>query len=214
MALTNLLSVINKIQSQPSWQERQRLLQISSLWPEVVGASVAQQTRPTGIYRQVLQVAVSSSTWSQALVFERRRILNKLLPLLAPNLEPIVDIHFSTSKWKSGGESNMANAATNVLEVIPEILLEHPCYIAPTKIHLQTHLKNHLKIQSQNLPQKNPDQQLPMPPTSALEAFRRLSSIVKSQTLAMPKCPRCKAAAPDGELKRWQMCSTCVRKMF
>lgn len=190
MALTNLVPVIAKIQSQPNWQDRKRFLQIINRWHEVVGASVAQQTRPTGIYRQVLQVAVSSSTWSQALVFERLRILTKLQPLLPKGMEPITDIHFSTAKWHSLKTPIPLTDSTPV----PEILLQHPSYISPTK-----------SVEAN---------QLMLPPSSALEAFQRLMAIVKTQSVCMPKCPRCKCAVPLGELKRWEMCSTCVRLEF
>jgi predicted nucleic acid-binding Zn ribbon protein len=190
MALTNLVPVIAKIQSQPNWQDRQRFLQIINRWHEVVGASVAQQTRPTGIYRHVLQVAVSSSTWSQALVFERLRILSKLEPLLPSGMEPIVDIHFSTAKWHSlKPTSKPAESA----KPIPELLLLHPSYISPKILKTS---------------------QLNLPPSSPLEAFQRLTAIVKTQTATMPKCPRCRCATPLGELKRWEMCSTCIRIQF
>jgi predicted nucleic acid-binding Zn ribbon protein len=191
MSLTNLLPVIAKIQSQPNWQDRRRFLQIINLWHEIVGASVANQTRPTGIYRQVLQVAVSSSAWSQALVFERLRILSKLQPLLTAGMEPITDIHFSTAKWHSLKAS--VELQTESLKSIPEMLLQHPSYIAPKTLK---------------------STQLPLPPSTALEAFQRLSAIVKTQTATMPKCPRCRCATPLGELRRWEMCSTCVRVGF
>ncbi len=194
MALTNLVPVIAKIQSQPNWQDRQRFLQIINRWHEVVGASVANQTRPTGIYRHVLQVAVSSSTWSQALVFERLRILSKLQPLLPSGMEPIVDIHFSTAKWHSL-KPTLESAES--VKLVPELLLQHPSYISPKSISKSTSVS-----------------QLTLPPSSALEAFQRLAAIVKTQTATMPKCPRCRCAAPLGELKRWGMCSTCIRIEF
>jgi predicted nucleic acid-binding Zn ribbon protein len=190
MSLTNLLPVIAKIQSQPNWQDRRRFLQIISHWHEVVGASVAQQTRPTGIYRAVLQVSVSSSAWCQALVFERLRILSKLQPLLPAGMEPITDIHFSTAKWHS---LKASVESPESLTSVSELLLHHPSYIAPKTLK---------------------STQLPLPPSTALEAFQRLSAIVKTQTATMPKCPRCRCAAPLGELRRWEMCSTCVRIGF
>jgi predicted nucleic acid-binding Zn ribbon protein len=190
MSLTSLLPIINKIQSQPNWQDRRRFLKITSLWHQLVGASVAKQTRPTGIYRHILQVAVSNSVWSQALAFERLRILSKLQPLLGHGMEPIIDIHFSTAKWNSP-----VKVAPEFVkpELIPEILLQHPSYIAPSP---------------------KSTSQLSIPPSSAMEAFERLRSIVKTQTATMPKCPRCRCATPLGELKRWEMCSTCIRREF
>jgi len=198
MALTNLIPTINKIQSQPNWQDRRRFLKIVSLWSKLVGESVAKQTRPTGIYRNILQVAVSSSAWSQALVFERIRIVSKLQPLLGSEMEPIVDIHFSTAKWSSPPKAITESPKSETLQPLPEILIQHPSYIAPTP---KKSTKDHAT-------------QLNIPPSNPLEAFERLRSLVKDQTANMPKCPRCRCASPLGELKRWGICSTCVRRDF
>ena len=119
MGLTNLSPIIAKIQDQPNWYQRRLLLQITKQWSQIVGTAVSQQTRPTGIYRQVLQVAVANSAWSQALMFERRQILAKLQPYL--NKEAITDIHFSTAKWQTMSKPI----------AIPELLEHHPSYIAP-----------------------------------------------------------------------------------
>ena len=101
MSLTSLSQVIGNIQTHTNWQQQRRFLRILEHWSNIVGDSVAAQTRPTGVYREVLQVAVSTSVWSQALMFERLRILEKLHPLIAGMGEPIQDIHFSTAKWRS-----------------------------------------------------------------------------------------------------------------
>ncbi|AFY73015.1 putative RNA-binding protein containing Zn ribbon [Synechococcus sp. PCC 7502] len=198
MSLTSLSPIIATIQAQPSWQDRRRFLQIISHWHTVVGASVAQQTRPTGIYRNVLQVAVANSAWSQALAFERLRILSKLQPLLLNGMEPIVDIHFSTAKWNAIKQpiKESLNSSQEPKKPIPELLIQHPSYISPKRL------------------EASQVKQLPLPPSNALEAFHRLTAIVKTQNATMPKCPRCKCSTPQGELKRWQMCSTCVRQEF
>ncbi|NJL22489.1 MAG: DUF721 domain-containing protein [Leptolyngbyaceae cyanobacterium SM1_3_5] len=97
MALRSLHHVLNSLQ-QSAWQERQQFQRLAAVWGEVVGATIATQTRPIGIQRQVLQVATSNSVWSQTLAFERIRILDRLnaqLPLA------LTDIRFSPRQWQT-----------------------------------------------------------------------------------------------------------------
>jgi predicted nucleic acid-binding Zn ribbon protein len=180
MSLTGLSQVIGHIQSQSNWRQRTQFLQISQAWSEIVGASVAGQTRPTGIYQQVLQVAVSSSVWSQALSFERVRILAKLNDRLA--IAPaILDIHFSTAKWASKPKQLQR-------QDLAEELKRHPSYLAVTT------------------PQSAPVK----PPQDPLEAFDRWSVLIKQRSSELPKCDRCGCPSPQGEIARWKMCRACA----
>jgi predicted nucleic acid-binding Zn ribbon protein len=195
MSLSTLGQVIDLIQSKESWQHHRQFLQIVEHWPHVVGESVAQQTRPSGVYRQVLQVAVSSSVWSQALVFERRRILAKLNPMLVGSAPPLADIHFSTAKWSSlpNQTTNKAGLGAVKASEPSELMQQHPSFMQSPR----------------SMPQANANQ-----PTTALEAFQRWSNAVKHSTAHLPKCPCCSCATPSGELSRWQMCRTCARHEF
>lgn len=189
MALTNLSQVIGQIQTQEGWQQRRQFLLILEHWSRIVGESVAMQTRPTGIYRQVLQVAVSNSSWSQALTFERQRILKKLHPFLAGYPETVKDIHFSTAKWFSTKEER------SPVPVDPsEFIKQHPSYIS-------------VKIDLAPLSRSKADQ--PKEPLDALTAFNRWANLVKSSTSSLPKCSRCQCPTPKGEITRWGMCRNC-----
>ncbi|MEE3719026.1 DUF721 domain-containing protein [Tumidithrix elongata RA019] len=180
MSLTGLSQVIGHIQSQTNWRQRNQFLQILQTWSEIVGDSVASQTRPTGVYQQVLQVAVSSSVWSQALSFERVRILTKLNAQLA--IAPaIADIHFSTAKWASKPKQPLRPDLT-------EQLKQHPSYLSVAT--------------TQTAPVK--------PPQDALEAFDRWSALIKQRSSELPKCDRCGCPSPQGEIARWQMCRACA----
>jgi predicted nucleic acid-binding Zn ribbon protein len=100
MSLIGLPNILNGIQSRTSWQQRCQYLLIVEKWAEIVGESVAKQTCPIGVYQKSLQVAVSNSVWSQALTFERVRILAKVNALFGvAGTIAIADIHFSTAKW-------------------------------------------------------------------------------------------------------------------
>jgi predicted nucleic acid-binding Zn ribbon protein len=196
MSLNSLSQVIDRIQLDENWQHHRQYLQILGHWAAVVGESVAEQTRPCGVYRQVLQVAVSSSVWSQALVFERRRILVKLNPKLVGSAPPLLDIHFSTAKWASPSKPNQPNksASAPIAETeLSELMKLHPSFVRSPQSSLPTH---------------------PRPPETALEAFQRWSEAVKHSTAHLPKCPCCSCPTPLGELSRWRMCRTCARHEF
>ena len=190
MSLTGLPNILHSIQSRSSWQQRCQYLLIVETWSDIVGASVAKQTCPIGVYQKTLQVAVSSAVWSQALTFERLRILAKVNAKLgSANTLAIADIHFSTAKWATRQQD------LDQLKVVAE---DHPSYlpaIAKDKLTSNQHppLKNHLK-----------------PPENASEAFDRWQEVMKLRTTQLPKCPRCDRPALTGEISRWQMCRVCA----
>lgn len=47
-------------------------------WPEIVGADVAQRTRPECFRNGALVVRVSTSSWAQELSFQKEAILRRL----------------------------------------------------------------------------------------------------------------------------------------
>ena len=98
MAFAPVNTILDGIQAQANWTKHRLWLKICRHWQDAVGEAVAIHTCPTGIYRHVLQVAVSSGVWAQSLSFERRSILQKLHLLIED--DSIVDIHFSTARWE------------------------------------------------------------------------------------------------------------------
>jgi predicted nucleic acid-binding Zn ribbon protein len=198
MALSGLSHILHNIQSRTSWQQRCQYLLVVEHWAAIVGESVAQQSSPIGIHQNVLQVAVSNSIWSQALTFERLRILTKINDMMA-KLSPqrnsqdaikIVDIHFSTAKWATRQQTLSLAKLSNT---------EHPSYLPEIK---------------NSSASPTPLQPLP-PPENAREAFERWQKIMKLRSPQMPRCPQCDRPTMKGELTRWQMCRVCaIEKLF
>ncbi|NUN65749.1 DUF721 domain-containing protein [Pseudanabaena biceps] len=196
MSLTGLPNILNKIQSRTSWQQRCQYLLIVEKWSDIVGESVAKQTCPIGVYQKSLQVAVSNAVWSQALTFERVRILAKINALLgtSKSLE-IADIHFSTAKWATQ-QKVIAES-----KVVPE---DHPSYLPaianPSKI----------KLNPKNSKLEIKQVEVIKAPESPSDAFQRWQEVMKQRTHQMPQCPKCDRPALTGEISRWQMCRVCA----
>jgi len=191
MPLTGLPNILHDIQSRTSWQQRCQYLLIVEKWAEIVGESVAKQTCPIGVYQKSLQVAVSSPVWSQALTFERVRLLAKINALLgSSNSLAIADIHFSTAKWATQQQT---------LKEQRVVAADHPSYLPAIAPELVTKTLKGQKLEN-----------IPKPPETASEAFQRWQEVMKLRTNQMPKCPRCDRPALTGEISRWQMCRVCA----
>ena len=197
MSLTGLPNILHDIQSRSSWQQRRQYLFILEKWSDIVGESVAKQTCPLGVYQKALQVAVSSSVWSQALAFERVRILAKINALLGGDSSlAIADIHFSTAKWATQ-QQTIAQAKV--------VMEDHPSYLPAIASSIQkANHKPDLKSNKLKLPD------IPKPPENASEAFQRWQTVMKLRTNQLPNCPRCDRPALIGEISRWQMCRVCA----
>lgn len=102
--MQSLRQVMTDLESSPQWRSQAALRNVLRVWPQAVGAAVAQHSRPTGFKKQVLQVMVTSAAWSQTLTFERLQILEKLRPRL-PQAIVISDIRFSPGRWSSSPQS-------------------------------------------------------------------------------------------------------------
>ena len=197
MSLTGLPNILHDIQSRSSWQQRRQYLFILEKWSDIVGDLVAKQTCPMGVYQKTLQVAVSSSVWSQALAFERVRILAKINALLGGDSSlAIADIHFSTAKWATQ-QQTLAEAKV--------VMEDHPSYLPAIASSIQkANHKPDLKSNKLKLPD------IPKPPENASEAFQRWQTVMKLRTNQLPNCPRCDRPALIGEISRWQMCRVCA----
>ena len=123
-SLNHVLAAL-KQQSSPELQQYHRLLEI---WQAVVEPSVALQTRPLYVTRQVLSVATSSSVWAQTLSLQRYALLKKLNVQLG---EPLVDIRFSTAHWHKRAHGSKAIAPS--LEGHPSRAKHVPTRLHPGK---------------------------------------------------------------------------------
>jgi predicted nucleic acid-binding Zn ribbon protein len=175
--------------SQKGWQKHYQFQKVAAHWPEIVGAAVAPQTRPTGVYDRILKVAVSTPQWSQALAFQRLKLLEKLQDFLQQP-DAIVDIHFSTAQWYSPPKLPPG--------------MDKPLILAGASRGKHTNPKRKGSAQA------GASMQLQMPPQDAKEAFERWAKLVKQYTAKLPKCSRCGCASSLEELNRWQMCHICA----
>jgi predicted nucleic acid-binding Zn ribbon protein len=123
MSFQPLQQLLGSLENQIKRPEEKQLQQVIRKWAEVVGAIVSQQTRPIAIQRGTLKVATSNAVWSQNLVFERQRILEKLNAILST---PISDIRFSTTDWHK----------VDFVEDATEIWAEHPSRVEPVLFKL------------------------------------------------------------------------------
>ncbi|MBD2090109.1 DUF721 domain-containing protein [Microcoleus sp. FACHB-1515] len=185
MALRSLHHVLNLLE-QSAWQERQQFQRLTTVWSEVVGATIATQTRPIAIQRQVLQVATSNTVWSQTLAFERVRILDRLNAQLATAL---VDIRFSPRQWQT---EQPAIATPTAL-----LFQMHPCRVEATE-----------PIAHQNSIESTSANQTPT------IAFQHWAIAMQTRSQHLPLCPVCDCPTPAGELQRWSMCTHCVVKQW
>lgn len=188
MGLQSLPQLLNVMANQDSWHERRQFQKLLACWAETVGATVAAQTRPIGLQRQVLQVATASSVWAQNLAFERHRILEKLNARLALNL---TDIRFSTAHWRSEFQQN---SVENFSETVI-LWREHP-----SRINSAAALTARLPAQ-------------PIARNSQT-AFRNWARAVRLRSQHLPLCPVCQSPTPEGELIRWSICSLCAAQRF
>lgn len=188
MDFQSLPQLLNAMTQQESWSDRRLFQQLLACWGEVVGATVADHTRPIGFQRQVLQVATASAVWAQNLAFERHRILDKLNARLTLNL---TDIRFSTAHWQTEFQQN---SVENFSETVI-LWREHP-----SRIQAAPRLTARSPVQPG----------IPSPQT----AFRNWARTVRLQSQHLPLCPVCHAPTPEGELIRWSACSLCAAQQF
>ena len=196
MSFQSLPQLLNSISSQESWRGRRQFQSLIASWPELVGAAVAAQTQPISIQRRVLQVAAANSAWAQNLAFERQHILEKLNARLELDL---TDIRFSTASWRceapilSGQISGQVSGELGVENFSEAAILwrDHPS----------------------RLPYRG-RRSIPKLARDPQTAFRDWARAMRIQSQHLPLCPSCGCPCPDGELKRWAVCSLCAAKQF
>lgn len=117
----SLHHILDVIENQPGWEVQQQFRLILSHWSGVVGATVADHTRPTGIDRSVLWVATSSPIWAQELTFKRHLILQKLHEKLG-----VQSLEEPLANNSSGDLSNLPDRLIPLLKNPPPNTSGHP----------------------------------------------------------------------------------------
>ncbi|NET59658.1 MAG: DUF721 domain-containing protein [Symploca sp. SIO2E6] len=183
--LKSLNHILCKLEEQPEWEGLKQFQRLVNCWRQVVGATVAQQTQPYSISRDILYVATSSSVWAQELQFKRRFILKKLNAQLTIQL---VDIRFSTAQWKKNNRSN------EVSELQSSSWQEHPSYLAETVS--VSPIESTAAVEDPH------------------SAYQRWVKLMQTRSQQLPWCPECQCPTPPGELQRWGICCLCAAKRW
>ncbi|KGF71389.1 hypothetical protein DO97_21460 [Neosynechococcus sphagnicola sy1] len=178
MTFQSLDQLLGQWQSQqPRQQQFQHLVKV---WPGVVGAVVAAQTRPISIYQGTLRVATASAAWAQNLTFERRRILIKLNTLLTI---PVEDIRFTPGQWQQSPKLRTATQPSiNPWADHPSQIPVVPPRLPTPSVAPQTafqHWATVMRARSQSLP-LCPHCHAPCPP-GELERWGRCSLCAAKQ---------------------------------
>ncbi|NJL91410.1 MAG: DUF721 domain-containing protein [Coleofasciculaceae cyanobacterium SM2_1_6] len=206
--------ILDVIENQPGWLTQQQFRLILRLWAEVVGETVADHTRPTGLDRQVLWVATSSPVWAQELGYKRHMILRKLSHLLTqkfgtPAQVALTDIKFSPKYWQH------PNFSTKNPE---PSLAQHPSYLPPLPessdllIGSLTDLAQNSSLSLS--PDLLPDSRHHSPPVPEKRLSQSWWQKIQARSTHLPLCPQCQCPTPPGELDRWQCCSLCATKKW
>jgi predicted nucleic acid-binding Zn ribbon protein len=188
MPFQGLQSLLRQIERQYQSPIQRHWRSLVEVWPLVMGEKLAAQTRPTNIRAQILQVAVANPVLVQTLMFDRSRLLKKLVAQLVDRqieLTPettITDIRFSTAGWHQPTSIDSPYNQFNSWD-------HHPCQALPGSV----------------------------PPSPAASAtaldpavvFQDWGDRVRSRDQQLPLCPRCSAPAAPSELERWGYCSLC-----
>lgn len=207
----SLHHILDVIENQPGWETQQQFRLIIAKWSEVVGATVAAHTRPTGIDRGVLWVATSSSIWAQELTFKRHLILRKLSEKLGEKLRKkdastlgsidIKDIRFSPGQWRPRFDD------------ASPIMANHPSYLPP-RIKQRLAPAPPVKHGSSDLPsnayQSNQSNQSIKAGINAQAWWQE----VQDRSSHLPLCAQCLCPTPPGEIDRWGCCALCATKKW
>jgi predicted nucleic acid-binding Zn ribbon protein len=188
MPLDPINRLMQQFEQQPRWRSRGQFRRVQQNWSQIVGPAVACHARPVRLERQMLYVAVANPMWGQTLTLERTTILKKLEQQFQIELK---DIRFSSGDWYRRARSQPQDIEIEQTLAIPRWLQNHPSF-DPVNVS------------------KSPE---PAPET-AVESFQRWATL--SQTLAktQPLCPACRCPCPEGELRRWSVCSVCAAQKF
>lgn len=97
-------SLLDKALKDLEIDERLKAYSIFLSWKEIVGESIASQSKPCFIRNKILFVDVSHSTWIQELQFHKAKILQKIVEFLGMPL--IEDIRFRLGRINTSSLSH------------------------------------------------------------------------------------------------------------
>ena len=179
-SLNQILASLKIMERSPQQKQFQKVMEC---WEQLLG-TLAINTQPLYIKREILYVATSSATLSTELSFQVPQLLQKLNHLLP---KPLDNIRFSSAHYRTYHRNKLVDTEKNDW-------LEHPSMISKSeKLPL---LKSTHKNQS--------------PQTT----FENWAKAVKARSQLLPICPECQSPTPPGEIQRWSDCAICATKKW
>lgn len=220
MAFNSLDHILGALAAQTLGQQQREYQQLVESWAIAVGPKINQHTRPLAVERGVLRVATSSAAWAQNLMFERRRILQRLN---VGRSEAIADIRFSPKDWSKSDVKCPDLADQEIL------WQDHPSRLAqlstdaeipkgseaglPPSLELNPKRRGESRIAS-TLRMDSQNRRKPGEVENAQGTFERWAQGVQAQSQGLPLCPQCGCPTPPGELDRWSVCALCAAKQW
>ena len=220
MAFNSLDHILGDLAAQTLGQKQREYQQLVESWAIAVGPKINQHTRPLAVERGVLRVATSSAAWAQNLMFERRRILQRLN---VGRSEAIADIRFSPKDWSKSDVKCPDLADQEIL------WQDHPSRLAqlsadsPTPKSSEAGLPHSFqlnpnsrgdRLRASTLRMDSQHRRKPGEVENAQGTFERWAQRVQAQSLGLPLCPQCGCPTPPGELERWSVCALCAPKQW
>ncbi len=105
MTLTPISKIMFEIQSAPGWEGVRDWGLIVKAWTTTVSPTIARQTQPRSISREVLTIATHSSSLAHQLTFGRQAICRQLNERLTA---PVRDLRFIAVGYTNSGTSPTA----------------------------------------------------------------------------------------------------------
>lgn len=185
MGLNNLQSLLSHLQRQPGWEAFRRYQRVQVAWEKILEPRLLSLTRPLGIQRGVLTIAVMSPALAQNLQLQRVSLLKQLNEELRQDTEDsITDLRFSALHW-------------------------YQQHQRPTPTPAQSAANS----PSPKKPDVPPAPNLP-PPKNVNDALNRWLQTLERRSPLLAECPQCQSPVSAAELERWACCGACARSRW
>jgi len=124
MGLNGIQSLLRHLQRQPGWEALRRYQRVQVAWQKVMDPRLLSLTRPLGVQRQVLTIAVVSPALAQNLQLQRLSLLKQLNEELdQESEEALTDLRFSALLWHQrrspASSPTLENAAPLPRPIVP-----------------------------------------------------------------------------------------------
>lgn len=188
MGFRKLQGLLQQWQRQPGWEKLKRYQEIQAAWEQVIPQTLSKQTRPMGVQRQTLTVAVASATLAQSLQLQRQSLLVQLNQQLQ---EPLAEIRFSPLLWYQCPPHPLTPASALAKVPPPSVVSENPHSTSVTPDSASAALTQWIQT---------------------LETRSQSESLIGESRLH--SCPQCQSLVLPTELERWSVCAACARERW